>query len=132
VLFKRGYNIYQFNLAVNHRFCSDEKDWGFTKFVEISKLIQPYEGQVPLIVNDKTNISVYIKVIKDPTGVLWHNFKKYVIKLKTAIISILIFIFFQLRFKSCHRLRRFTQSRCYMLYEFPTSISLFHQLLQKG
>lgn len=31
---------------------------------------------VPLVQNDEANITAYVRVVKDPTGVLWHNFQK--------------------------------------------------------
>ena len=33
----------------------------------------------PMVENDAVNISAYLRIYKDPTGVLWHNFVKYVI-----------------------------------------------------
>lgn len=37
------------------------------------------EGQSrPTIENDETEITVYIRVMEDPTGVLWENFVKCV------------------------------------------------------
>ena len=30
-----------------------------------------------LLENNRLNITAYVRVIKDPTGVLWHNFMKY-------------------------------------------------------
>ena len=64
-------------LAAKHRFNVDEMDWGFTRFLDLKKLAQPWDGHdSPLIDNDEINITVYVRVIKDPTGVLWHNFFK--------------------------------------------------------
>jgi len=30
------------------------------------------------IENDEVEITAFVRVLKDPTGVLWHNFVKYV------------------------------------------------------
>lgn len=35
-------------------------------------------GTAPFIENDSLRISVIVRVIADETGVLWHNFIKYV------------------------------------------------------
>lgn len=64
--------------AANHRFNAEEADWGFTRFAEIRKLFNPsWEGKGrPMVENDAVNISAYLRIYKDPTGVLWHNFIK--------------------------------------------------------
>jgi len=55
-------------------------DWGFTRFSELRKLAAPTEGRrLPVIDganNGSTRISAYVRVLKDETGVLWHNFIK--------------------------------------------------------
>jgi len=55
-------------------------DWGFTRFAEIRKMFNPsWEGKGrPMVENDAVNISAYLRIYKDPTGVLWHNFIKSV------------------------------------------------------
>lgn len=30
----------------------------------------------PLVEDDRANLTAYVRVVKDPTGVLWHNFVK--------------------------------------------------------
>lgn len=30
-----------------------------------------------MVENDAVNVTAYIRIYKDPTGVLWHNFIKY-------------------------------------------------------
>jgi len=67
--------------AANHRFNADESDWGFTRFAEIRKLFAPHwedKGR-PLVENDAVKVSAYVRIYKDPTGVLWHNFIKSVV-----------------------------------------------------
>ncbi|CAG8737552.1 19364_t:CDS:10, partial [Gigaspora margarita] len=62
----------------HHRFTAEESDWGFTRFFDLRKLFSPSENRTrPLIENDSCNITAFVRVLKDPTGVLWHNFIKY-------------------------------------------------------
>ena len=62
-----------------HRFNAEEGDWGFTRFCELRRLFNiPWEGRnTPLVQNDEAKITAYVRVVKDPTGVLWHSFQKY-------------------------------------------------------
>jgi ubiquitin carboxyl-terminal hydrolase 7 len=61
----------------HHRFTPEEQDWGFTRFVELRKLFSVCEGRTkPIIENDETVITAFVRVLKDETGVLWHNFHK--------------------------------------------------------
>ena len=30
----------------------------------------------PLVENDAVNVTAYVRIYKDPTGVLWHSFEK--------------------------------------------------------
>lgn len=68
------------NVVATHRFNSDEGDWGFTRFCELRRLFSmPWEGRgVPLVQNEEARVTAYVRVVKDPTGVLWHSFQKYV------------------------------------------------------
>jgi len=60
-----------------HRFITEEPDWGFTRFSELPKLLHPRPGHNrPMIEEDSTVFSAYVRVLEDPTGVLWHNFIK--------------------------------------------------------
>ena len=31
-----------------------------------------------MVENDAVNVTAYVRVFKDPTGVLWHNFNGYI------------------------------------------------------
>jgi ubiquitin carboxyl-terminal hydrolase 7 len=43
----------------------------------LRKLFSVSEGRPkPIIENDETVITAFVRVLKDPTGVLWHNFHK--------------------------------------------------------
>ncbi|KAJ3080058.1 hypothetical protein HK102_003345, partial [Quaeritorhiza haematococci] len=73
----------------NHRYNPNETDWGFNHLVKIVALYQPTEGfPRPLVENDRTDIIVYMRVIKDPTGVLWHNFQEYDSKKETGYVGL--------------------------------------------
>jgi ubiquitin carboxyl-terminal hydrolase 7 len=62
---------------VHHRFTSEEADWGFTQFSKLRDLYSIQEGKTrPIIENESADITVYTRVMKDPTGVLWHDFRK--------------------------------------------------------
>lgn len=61
----------------HHRFIAEECDWGFTRFSELRKLFNVQEGHPrPTIEDESADITVYVRVLEDPTGVLWHNFVK--------------------------------------------------------
>ncbi|GAA5992402.1 hypothetical protein JCM11641_002734 [Rhodosporidiobolus odoratus] len=73
----------------HHRFTHEEQDWGFTRFVELRKLFSVSEGRTkPIIENDETVITAYVRVLKDPTGVLWHNFHNYDSKKETGHVGL--------------------------------------------
>jgi ubiquitin carboxyl-terminal hydrolase 7 len=40
-----------------------------------------------MIEDNQANITAYIRVLKDPTGVLWHNFIKYVLRALMASVA---------------------------------------------
>lgn len=66
-------------VVATHRFTADEGDWGFTRFYDLRSLFSDaWEGKgVPLVQDEEAKITAYVRVVKDPTGVLWHNFNKY-------------------------------------------------------
>lgn len=73
----------------SHRFTPEEKDWGFTKFYELRKLAAKHDGKdLPILEDDKVNIYAYVRIIKDPTGVLWHNFINYDSKKETGYVGL--------------------------------------------
>ena len=64
----------------HHRFVAEECDWGFTRFSELRKLFSIQEGNArPTIEEESADITVYVRVLEDPTGVLWHNFVKCIL-----------------------------------------------------
>lgn len=74
----------------NHRFTADEGDWGFTRFADKNRIFAAkFDGaDSPLIENDCAKITAYIRVLKDPTGVLWHNFVNYDSKKETGMVGL--------------------------------------------
>jgi ubiquitin carboxyl-terminal hydrolase 7 len=67
-------------LAASHRFYSGETDWGFTQFMNIrnSYLRSNHNNEAVIAKGgNETNISAYVRIVQDPTGVLWHNFREY-------------------------------------------------------
>ncbi|UPK93680.1 hypothetical protein LCI18_004615 [Fusarium solani-melongenae] len=76
--------------AAHHRFTKDEGDWGFTRFVEHRRMFNvPWEGgSRPLCENDTANITAYLRLVDDETGVLWHNFVNYDSKKETGYVGL--------------------------------------------
>lgn len=73
----------------HHRFIAEECDWGFTRFSELKKLFSKQEGHTrPTIEEDSADISVFVRVLEDPTGVLWHNFVNYDSKKETGFVGL--------------------------------------------
>lgn len=71
----------------HHRFIAEECDWGFTRFSELRKLLSCFEAQPrPTIEDEAADITVFVRVLEDPTGVLWHNFVKWAFKLSLQSI----------------------------------------------
>lgn len=62
--------------SATHRFSGEDSDWGFTRFVELRRLNRFTSEGKPLLDDGAANLTAYVRVIKDPTGVLWHNFTK--------------------------------------------------------
>jgi ubiquitin carboxyl-terminal hydrolase 7 len=61
-------------LAFQHRFNKQEADRGYTKFIDLKWLTTGNEQSGPFIVDDSFKIIAIVRLIEDPTGVLWHNF----------------------------------------------------------
>ncbi|KAH6918657.1 ubiquitin carboxyl-terminal hydrolase 5 [Coprinopsis sp. MPI-PUGE-AT-0042] len=73
----------------HHRFVAEECDWGFTRFSELRKLFTAVEGQPrPTIEGESADITVFVRVLEDPTGVLWHNFVNYDSKKETGCVGL--------------------------------------------
>ncbi|KAK7967391.1 ubiquitin carboxyl-terminal hydrolase [Apiospora aurea] len=76
--------------TAHHRFTKDESDWGFTRFLELRRMFhQPWENSGrPLCENEAANITAYVRVVEDETGVLWHNFNNYDSKKETGFVGL--------------------------------------------
>ena len=74
----------------NHRFTAEEGDWGFTRFADKNKIFAAkFDGaDRPLVENDCAKMTAYVRVLKDPTGVLWHNFVNYDSKKETGMVGL--------------------------------------------
>ncbi|CCA77798.1 probable ubiquitin-specific processing protease 21 [Serendipita indica DSM 11827] len=73
----------------HHRFVPEECDWGFTRFYDLRKLFQaPDPARHPIIENESAIVTVFVRVLKDPTGVLWHNFVNYDSKKETGYVGL--------------------------------------------
>ncbi|KAI9319606.1 hypothetical protein BX666DRAFT_1914369 [Dichotomocladium elegans] len=74
----------------HHRFSNEEIDWGFTRFYDIKSLSRSNSntGRGPFLVDNKVVISVFIRVVKDETGVLWHSFVNYNSRKETGYVGI--------------------------------------------
>ncbi|KAK4542315.1 hypothetical protein LTR36_006968 [Oleoguttula mirabilis] len=73
-----------------HRFTAEEGDWGFTRFADKNRIFAPkFDGaDGPLVENDSAKMTAYVRVLKDPTGVLWHNFVNYDSKKETNMVGL--------------------------------------------
>ncbi|SMN20418.1 similar to Saccharomyces cerevisiae YMR304W UBP15 Ubiquitin-specific protease involved in protein deubiquitination [Maudiozyma saulgeensis] len=72
----------------HHRFNATETDWGFANFTDQNHLKYPTKTRnSPLLKDGQLNITVYVRILKDPTGVLWHNFVNYDSKKITGYVG---------------------------------------------
>lgn len=73
-----------------HRFNASESDWGFSVFCALKALTagDASTGNMPLLSDDSLVITVRLRVIKDDTGVLWHNFINYSSKKTTGFVGL--------------------------------------------
>ena len=75
--------------TAHHRFTKEEGDWGFTRFVELRKMLHRWEDrQRPMIENESVNITAYVRVVEDETGALWHSFNNYDSKKETGYVGL--------------------------------------------
>ncbi|KAH9909870.1 hypothetical protein F4778DRAFT_713206 [Xylariomycetidae sp. FL2044] len=76
--------------TAHHRFTKEESDWGFTRFLELRRMFQqPWDNSGrPLVENETVNITAYVRIVEDETGVLWHNFNNYDSKKETGYVGL--------------------------------------------
>ncbi|KAJ5381415.1 Ubiquitin carboxyl-terminal hydrolase 21 [Penicillium cataractarum] len=79
-----------FSHVATHRFTADEGDWGFTRFYDLRSLFNEAwkDKNVPLVQDEEANVTAYVRVVKDPTGVLWHSFQNYDSKKETGMVGL--------------------------------------------
>jgi len=59
----------------DHRFIAEDPDWGYTRFSELHKLYCPQPGHNHSVIEgDSTVVSVYVRVLADPTGAPWREY----------------------------------------------------------
>ncbi|KAJ2545053.1 ubiquitin-specific protease ubp15, partial [Coemansia sp. RSA 1933] len=76
------------NSPSHHRFTPEESDWGFTRFIDIRALMTPPDDETPALVEGgRVRISAFVRIIKDPLGVLWHNFYNYNSRTHTGYVG---------------------------------------------
>lgn len=72
----------------HHRFNSIDTDWGFANFIDLTYLKYTAKGRVSGLLNKgMLNVTVYVRVVQDTTGVLWHNFINYDSKKATGYVG---------------------------------------------
>jgi ubiquitin carboxyl-terminal hydrolase 7 len=76
--------------TAHHRFTPEEGDWGFTRFIEQRRLWGiPWDDTGRLMAEgEQANMTAYVRVVKDETGVLWHNFNNYDSKKETGYVGL--------------------------------------------
>ncbi|ORX47578.1 cysteine proteinase [Piromyces finnis] len=90
VLSIRNYNDYTVfsSKPSHHRFNGKESDWGFNRFIEKTLLYNENNNNTkPLIENNKTVVSVYVRIYKDELGILWHDFINWDSKKETGFVG---------------------------------------------
>ncbi|KKZ67478.1 hypothetical protein EMCG_06855 [[Emmonsia] crescens] len=73
---------------INFRFSVEDPDWGFTRFCELRRLLGHLGDKPSLLGNDEANITAYVRVIRDHTGILWHTFQDYDSKKMTGLVGL--------------------------------------------
>ncbi|KAF9932989.1 hypothetical protein FBU30_006813 [Linnemannia zychae] len=78
-----------FTNSSHHRFNNDESDWGFTKFFAIADLERARDSRgISILNNNRLVISTYVRVYKDPTGLLWQESTGYDSKAATGFVGL--------------------------------------------
>ncbi|KAI9182836.1 ubiquitin-specific protease ubp15 [Blastocladiella emersonii ATCC 22665] len=65
----------------SHRFGEIELDWGFGNFVPLAELPK-------YVVNDRTELVAFVRILHDETGVMFHSFKDYDSKRFTGFVGL--------------------------------------------
>lgn len=81
----------QKRMCASHRFYPTESDWGFTHFLHIRNIYHrsAHSNETPIAKGgNDTNITAYVRVVKDSSGVLWHNFREYDSRRQTGYVGL--------------------------------------------
>lgn len=81
--------------------------------------------------DDEAIITAYVRVVKDPTGVLWHSFQKCVLSGRFDRVK-LTFSFLQLRLEEGDWNGGIEEPGSYMLLELTFTIAVFHKCFPQG
>ncbi|KAI9350734.1 cysteine proteinase [Obelidium mucronatum] len=78
------------HMTANHRYNPAELDWGFNQLCKLNALSTPMDGASKAFLEDedRLTITVFMKAIKDETGILWHNFLNYDSKKVTGCVGL--------------------------------------------
>ncbi|KAL2912015.1 ubiquitin-specific protease ubp15 [Polyrhizophydium stewartii] len=73
-----------------HRFTLTETDWGFSMLIKMSQLTIPHEkfDNRCILEDDCFSIILTMKVLKDPLGILWHNFVDWDSRKETGYVGL--------------------------------------------
>jgi ubiquitin carboxyl-terminal hydrolase 7 len=64
-------------------------DWGFNHHIKLAQLYAPGDGNAKSFVDkDQVIFLAYMRIVKDETGVLWHNFIDYDSKEVTGYVGL--------------------------------------------
>ncbi|KAM7196423.1 ubiquitin carboxyl-terminal hydrolase [Rhypophila sp. PSN 637] len=79
-----------FHHTAHHRFTKEESDWGFTRFLELRKMFNAGwdNSERPIVEDDTANITAYVRIVEDETGVLWHSLNNYDSKKETGYVGL--------------------------------------------
>lgn len=74
-----------------HRFNQSESDWGYSTLITPWALLRgdASMNKEPLLDNGRLVLALRVQVIKDATGMLWHNFVDYDSKKMTGYVGLL-------------------------------------------
>ncbi|CCE65580.1 hypothetical protein TPHA_0L02290 [Tetrapisispora phaffii CBS 4417] len=80
--------IYVINRS-HHRFDNFDTDWGFANLIDLYSLKNQIKGKLSGFVTEdgQLNITVYVRILEDKNGVLWHNFVNYDSKKVTGYVG---------------------------------------------
>lgn len=68
----------------HHRFNPRTTDWGYSHMCEVRSALTRGTRSAALIEKNRVNITAFVRIIKDPTGILWHDFVDYDSRLETG------------------------------------------------